>query len=139
MTSQPDYYAALRLDPAATQQEISRAYRALMRTHHPDVHAGTATERDAQDAELLRIMQAFFVLRDPARRAAYDRTIAGTAAAGAAAAGGAAAAEGAATPGGAPQSGTATEIPVRKVHTRAATTGTSIRVMPVRWESGPWT
>jgi DnaJ-class molecular chaperone len=134
MTSQPDYYAALRLNPAATQQEISRAYRALMRTHHPDVHTGTATERDAQDAELLRIMQAFFVLRDPVRRAAYDRTIAG----GAASAEGAAAAGGTATPGGAPESGTASQIPVRKVHARAAP-GTSIRIMPVRWESGPWT
>lgn len=40
MTSQPDYYAALRVKPDASQQEISRAYRALMRTHHPDRHPG---------------------------------------------------------------------------------------------------
>ncbi|MGM9471524.1 J domain-containing protein [Pseudarthrobacter sp. YS3] len=116
MTSQPDYYAALRLDPAATQQEISRAYRALMRTHHPDVHAGPAADRETRDAELLRIMQAFSVLRDPVRRAAYDRTVTG----------------------GDRPSDTATDIPVRKVPSRAAPAGTSIRITPVHWESGPW-
>ncbi|MET4592131.1 J domain-containing protein [Arthrobacter sp. 754] len=116
MTSQPDYYAALRLDPAATQQEISRAYRALMRTHHPDVDGGTAADREIRDAELLRIMQAFSVLRDPVRRAAYDRTVAG----------------------GARLSDAATEIPVRKVPGRAAPSGATIRITPVRWESGPW-
>ena len=42
MTSQPDYYDVLRVTPAASQQEISRAYRALMRTHHPDLDGGPA-------------------------------------------------------------------------------------------------
>ncbi|WP_131684422.1 DnaJ domain-containing protein [Pseudarthrobacter sp. YALA5] len=142
MTTQPDYYAALRLNPAATQQEISRAYRALMRTHHPDVDAGTAAgadtgtaaDRITRDAELLRIMQAFAVLRDPVRRAAYDSTLAG----GAASEGRAASAGGAATAGPPREGGAAIDIPVRKVHTRAAPAGTTIRIMPVRWESGPW-
>ena len=55
--------------PQCEQQEIARAYRALMRTHHPDLDSG-----EAVPAELLRIMQAFAVLRDPGRRRAYDRS-----------------------------------------------------------------
>ena len=117
MTSQPDYYAALRVKPTATQREISHAYRALMRTHHPDVDAGATGDRAVQDGELLRIMQAFAVLRDPARRAAYDRSRNGTRA-----------------PGGAP-----TVVPVRKVSSRSVPAGNTIRITPVRWESGPWT
>jgi DnaJ-class molecular chaperone len=115
MTSQPDYYAVLRVNPAASQHEISRAYRALMRTYHPDVDDGMGHERDVQDAELLRIMQAFSALRDPARRAAYDRSRAGSTAQGA-----------------------ATAIPVRKVSHRILPAGNTIRIMPVRWEHGPW-
>ena len=106
MTNTPDYYATLRVQPDATQQEISRAYRALMRSHHPDVGGGTTPE-----GELLEIMQAFNVLRDPQRRAAYDRQLA--AAAGQA-------------------------IPVRKVRSHGGSSGPAIRVTPVRWESGPW-
>lgn len=116
MTSQPDHYAALRVKPAASQREISRAYRALMRTHHPDVDGGPTGDRDVQDGELLRIMQAFAVLRDPARRAAYDRSRNGTSA-----------------PGGAP-----TVLPVRKVNSRDVPAGNTIRITPVHWESGPW-
>lgn len=122
MTSQPDYYAILRVEPVASQREISRAYRALMRTHHPDVDGLKEAERDAdtRDAEkreLLGIMQAFAVLRDPRRRAAYDRNR------------GEAGREGSAP----------VVIPVRKVHSRRDPAGSTIRIMPVRWESGPWT
>lgn len=109
MTSQPDYYAVLRVKPAATQREISRAYRALMRTHHPDVDGGAT---GVQDGELLGIMQAFAVLGDPARRAAYDRSRTGISA--------------------------PTIIPVRKMRRRGTPTGNTIRITPVRWESGPW-
>ena len=116
MTSQPDFYAALRVKPTASQREISRAYRALIRTHHPDVDGGATVDRDVQDGELLRIMQAFAVLRDAARRAAYDRSRNETSA-----------------PGGTP-----TVIPVRKARNRYVPAGNTIRITPVRWESGPW-
>lgn len=116
MTTQPDHYSVLRVNPAASQQEISRAYRALMRTHHPDLDDRSGQERDVPDAELLLIMQAFSVLRDPLRREAYDRSRAGTSARGS----------------------FPTLIPVRKVNRRNARDGGTIRIMPVRWESGPW-
>ncbi|MFD5276196.1 J domain-containing protein [Pseudarthrobacter sp. NPDC058362] len=108
MTSDPDHYAVLGVRRDAGAQEISRAYRALMRSHHPDMDHGPVPED-----ELLRIMQAFNVLRDPQRRAAYDRQLA------------------------APEG---TAIPVRKAQPRpdAGSSGPVLRVTPVRWESGPW-
>ena len=120
MDSFPDYYAALRVEPGATQQEISRAYRTLMRTHHPDVdggaEGGAAVDREVKDNELLMIMQAFSVLRDPERREAYDRSMTRQKESGAA-----------------PRN-----VPVRKVHRHAEPSAHTIRITPVRWESGPW-
>jgi DnaJ-class molecular chaperone len=121
MTSHPDYYDVLRVKPVASQQEISRAYRALMRTHHPDLDGGgPATGDELYRGELLQIMQAFAVLRDPARRAAYDRSRAGTSTS---------------TPS--VQGAGPVVIPVRKVH-RPRPAGNTIRITPVHWESGPW-
>ncbi|MGF9648631.1 J domain-containing protein [Pseudarthrobacter oxydans] len=138
MSQTPDYYAALHIPHDATRQQISRAYRALMRNHHPDMEGGRAASgvfEGAQDAvqktgsgggtppeaELLRIMQAFAVLRDPARRAAYDREVKAQPAVRAA-----------------PASQAGTAIPVRKVRHPAGPGGNIIRITPVRWESGPW-
>jgi DnaJ-class molecular chaperone len=120
MTSEPNYYDVLRVKPAASQQEISRAYRALMRTHHPDLDGGAAEGAELLRGELLHIMQAFSVLRDPAQRAAYDRRRAGTSTR---------------TNG---QDARAVVIPVRKVPNPAHRPTASIRITPVHWESGPW-
>ncbi|MCU1435571.1 MAG: molecular chaperone DnaJ [Pseudarthrobacter sp.] len=119
MTSQPDYYDVLGVKPAASPQEISRAYRALMRAHHPDLDDGAAEGGELSRRELLQIMQAFSVLRDPAQRAAYDQSRAGA--------------------GTGTQSSGPVVIPVRKVQRRDKPAGTTIRITPVRWESGPWT
>ncbi|MBX7442271.1 MULTISPECIES: J domain-containing protein [unclassified Arthrobacter] len=116
MSDKGDYYSILGVGADATQQEIARAYRALMRSHHPDMDSslgqanGTGQE-PAQEAELLRIMQAFSVLRDPERRAAYDRKL---------------------------NSSAPIIIPVRHGPGRSEPSGPAIRVTPVRWESGPW-
>jgi DnaJ-class molecular chaperone len=66
---QDDYYEILELDETATAQEIQRAYRRLARRYHPDVAAGP----DAR-ARFHEVSSAYEVLRDPARRARYDRT-----------------------------------------------------------------
>jgi len=71
----PDPYEVLHLGAAATAREVTRAYRSLMRTHHPDTRTPGAvpagTESGAQ--ELQNIMDAYAVLGDPVRRAAFDR------------------------------------------------------------------
>ncbi|SEI76206.1 DnaJ domain-containing protein [Arthrobacter sp. yr096] len=80
MTDQPDHYATLRVSPEATGREIARAYRALLRAHHPDTRP-TLDDGDTTWAgdleELHAIMQAYVVLSDPGKRAAYDRARSG--------------------------------------------------------------
>lgn len=70
---QPDYYLVLGVTPNATANEISHAYRTLLRAHHPDTRIAGGTESAIADAELQKVIAAYEVLRDPARRANYDR------------------------------------------------------------------
>jgi len=74
MTPQPtDHYAILGLTPRATQTQVSHAYRALLRKHHPDTRALTHCQpSSAADAALQALFAAYEVLRDPTRRADYD-------------------------------------------------------------------
>jgi len=73
-----DYYQVLGVDRDAKQDEIKRAFRRLARETHPD-----ANPDDAQAERRFReIAQAYEVLGDPQRRAAYDRGGTGSAAAG---------------------------------------------------------
>ncbi len=68
MHDEPDHYATLKVSPDATADEIKHAYRQLARQSHPDVKG------DAGTSLLFRqIQEAYEVLGDPARRAAYDR------------------------------------------------------------------
>ena len=70
---EPDLYTTLGLSPTATQAEISRAYRVLLRRHHPDTRdAGDERGRVASDTILQQVLAAYAVLHDPVRRAAYD-------------------------------------------------------------------
>lgn len=66
----PTYYALLQVDPAAEPEVIESAYRRLARKYHPDVNASP----DAH-ARMRAINEAYRVLSDPARRAAYDRLL----------------------------------------------------------------
>lgn len=62
-----DYYSVLGVQRGATQEEISKAYRKLARTKHPDVDKTEgATQRFQQ------IVEAYEVLKDPKTRARYD-------------------------------------------------------------------
>jgi molecular chaperone DnaJ len=64
-----DYYALVGVRPDASDEEIKRAYRRMARELHPDTNGG-----DPQaEARFKEVTQAYEVLRDPARRARYDR------------------------------------------------------------------
>ena len=65
-----NYYEILGLRPAATQDEIRRAYRVLARRFHPDVNPG---EKSGEKFKL--VAHAYNILSDPNKRAAYDLEI----------------------------------------------------------------
>jgi DnaJ-domain-containing protein 1 len=66
-------YELFEVDPGATLDEISRAFRKLALKHHPDRQRSESGKRDAEKL-LKKIVAAYQVLRDPAKRAHYDRT-----------------------------------------------------------------
>ena len=71
LSERPPYYRALGLDIHATQQEIRSAYRSLMSAVHPD--RAPAVERSRAHQQAAALNEAYAVLRDPGRRAVYDR------------------------------------------------------------------
>jgi curved DNA-binding protein len=63
-----DYYQLLNLDRDATQAKIKSAYRKLARKYHPDV----SKEPEAEE-KFKAIGEAYEVLKNPDKRAAYDQ------------------------------------------------------------------
>lgn len=66
MPNKRDYYEVLGVSKSATADEIKRAYRKLAMEHHPDKHGG-------DDAKFKEIGEAYDVLKDPQKKAAYDQ------------------------------------------------------------------
>lgn len=63
---EPDHYATLGVERDAPRREIERRYKRLAAEHHPDL--GGDEER------MKSLNEAYRVLRDDTRRAAYDAT-----------------------------------------------------------------
>ncbi len=63
-----DFYARLGVSRDATQEEIQRAYKKLARKYHPDV-----SKEDDAEHHFKEIGAAYEVLKDPKKRALYDK------------------------------------------------------------------
>src|SRR5438067_10490284 len=68
MTDKRDYYEVLGVGKNATAEEIKRSYRSLARKYHPDVN-----REDGAESTFKEINEAYEILSDDQKRAAYDR------------------------------------------------------------------
>src|ERR687885_986324 len=64
-----DFYSVLGVGRDASDDEVKKAYRKLAMTYHPDRNNGS---KEAEE-RFKEITEAYDVLRDPQKRAAYDR------------------------------------------------------------------
>jgi molecular chaperone DnaJ len=68
MTTKQDFYDVLGVAKNASDEEVKKAYRRLAFQHHPD-----RDKSEGADARFKKINEAYEVLRDIDKRAAYDR------------------------------------------------------------------
>ena len=66
--TQRDYYEILGVSRDASPEDLKSAFRRLARQYHPDV----STSADAEE-RFKEVNEAYGVLSDPDKRAAYDR------------------------------------------------------------------
>jgi molecular chaperone DnaJ len=66
--AQRDYYEILGIGKSATADEVKSSFRRLARQYHPDVNSAPDAEERFKE-----INEAYAVLSDPEKRAAYDR------------------------------------------------------------------
>ncbi|MHB8839334.1 MAG: molecular chaperone DnaJ [Gemmatimonadaceae bacterium] len=64
-----DFYQVLGVERNASDDDIKQAYRKLAMKHHPDRNGGS---KEAEETFKL-VTEAYDVLKDPQKRAAYDR------------------------------------------------------------------
>ena len=69
MSTQIDYYELLECERGADEATLKSSYRKLAMKYHPDKNAGCKDH----EAKFKAISEAYDVLKDPQKRAAYDR------------------------------------------------------------------
>ena len=69
MAAKRDYYATLEVERTATAEDLKKAYRKLAMKYHPDRNPG---DKQAE-ARFKEINEAYDILKDDQKRAAYDR------------------------------------------------------------------
>ena len=70
--NEKDYYAVLGLKKDATAEQIKKAYKEMVRKHHPDKHAGSKEEMEKAERRFKEINEANEVLSDPQKKQMYD-------------------------------------------------------------------
>jgi len=68
MPTKRDYYEILGVDRSASQDDLKSAFRNMARKYHPDVNSDPGAEQNFKE-----INEAYGILSDPDKRAAYDR------------------------------------------------------------------
>jgi molecular chaperone DnaJ len=69
------HYEVLGVGPSVSQKEIKDAYRALVKSSHPDVDYQNHGKRNEATRQMTRLNEAYETLKDKRRRAEYDTTI----------------------------------------------------------------
>lgn len=68
MADKRDYYEVLGLSKGANEQELKKAYRKLSKQYHPDINKDPGAEDKFKE-----ISEAYEILSDPQKKAAYDQ------------------------------------------------------------------
>jgi molecular chaperone DnaJ len=69
------HYEVLGVKPEVSQKEIKDAYRALVKSNHPDVDYQDQQRRSEATRQMTRLNEAYETLKDKRRRAEYDTII----------------------------------------------------------------
>ena len=69
MSTDTDFYELLEVERTADERVLKSAYRRLAMQYHPDRNPGSAEA----EAKFKAISEAYDCLKDPQKRAAYDR------------------------------------------------------------------
>ncbi|HEY9744661.1 MAG TPA: J domain-containing protein [Oculatellaceae cyanobacterium] len=66
-----DYYKILEIQPDASLEVLTNAYRALVRKYHPDLYHTRL--KGPMNARMQELNEAYETLNNPIRRAEYDK------------------------------------------------------------------